>query len=359
MTGRLNMKIKSKLLFIISGLILFSVVSCSNFFVNSLSSKKIAELKSGEAPGELLIVRDEYTLNELTFRVEVADDKVIVADNSLKRLQVLDSDGKPQLIIGGKINQQIEGYKNFNFGVIGAITMDDGGNLYVQNRLDTGKNSASGETANFSPSYILVFDQNGDLQYTMGKLGTPEVPFFYIEKLWTDSEKRLHVISRSFNSWELYRFNNRKRDKFVDFSKFEFKEKEDNNTYNGIIENIIIFSSGNEVIISVAYYHDVRFKYRKLYIYSLEKEKFIREIGSFPDPKNVPFSISDDKIIYFWNIEGKDIKFMLTNLDGDVINNIRLKIEPNTIFSKIITDNEGNIYSYQVSGNTLQVFRWN
>ena len=352
-------KFKIALLFSIFALVSFSSLSCSNFFVNSLSSKKIAELKSGEGPGEVLIVRDEYTLNELTFKVEVVDNKILIADNSLKRFQVLDSDGKPELIIGVKTTQQFNGYKNFNFGVIGAFTMDSSKNLYVQNRLETRLNSSSAEGSNFSPSYILVFDANGDLQYTMGKLGTPEFPFFYIEKLFVDEDDRLHVISRSFNSWELYRFNKKKRERFIDFSKFEFKEKDDNNTYNGIIENLLLFRNGNEIIISVAFYHDVRFKYRKLYIYSLEKEKFIREIGSFPDPKNVPFGISDDKIVYFWNIEGKDIKFMLTSLDGDIINNVRLKLDPKIIFSKIIPDNEGDLYSYQVSGNALQIFKWN
>lgn len=343
----------------ISFIILFAG-SCSRWYVNSLGSKKIAEITSGDAPGQVQIIRDEYTLNELSFRLEVYDDKIIAADNSLKRLQVLDGSGNPELIIGAVSNIDKTKYKtfSFNFGVIGTFTLDDDENLYVQNRLETRSARTEGEGANFTPSYILVFNSDGELQYTMGKTGTPEFPFFYIEKLFVDSENRLFVISRTFNSWELYRFNKKKREKYIDFSKLEFKETEDNNTYNGRIENIRIFKSGNEILLSVAYYHDVRFKYRKLYIFSLEKDRLLRSVGTFPDPKNVLFNIMDDKIIYFWNIEGKDIKFMLVNMDGNVINNVRVEFEGNSIFSKIITDENGVIHSYHVHNDTLQVFQW-
>ncbi len=343
----------------VSFIILFAG-SCSRWYVNSLSSKKIAEITSGEGPGQVQIIRDEYTLNELSFRLEVYDDRIIVADNSLKRLQILDSNGKPELIIGSVANIDKTRYKtfNFNFGVIGSFTMDGDNNLYVQNRLEKRSAQSEGESANFTPSYILVFNKNGELQYTMGKTGTPELPFFYIEKLFTDSEGRLFVISRTFNSWELFRFNKRKREKYIDFSKLEFKETEDNNTYNGKIENIRIFKSGDEILLSVAYYHDVRFKYRKLYIFSLEKDKLLREVGTFPDPKNVLFNIVDDKLIYFWNIEGKDIKFMIVNMDGNIINNVKLEFEGNSIFSKIITDENGVLHSYHVHNDTLQVLRW-
>jgi len=324
-----------------------------------MSSKKITEIKSGDAPGQVQIIRDEYTLNELSFRLEINDDRIIAADNSLKRLQVLDSSGNPELIIGSTADIDKTKYKTFNFkfGVIGTFTMDDD-NLYVQNRLETRSARSYGEGANFTPSYILVFNSKGELQYTMGKTGTPELPFFYIEKLFVDSDNRLFVISRSFNSWELYRFNNRKREKYIDFSKLDFVEKEDNNTYKGRIENIRIFKSGDEILLSVAYYHDVRFKYRKLYIFSLEKNKLQREVGTFPDPKNVLFNIVDDKIIYFWNIEGKDIKFMLVNMEGNIINNIRVSFDNSSIFSKIITDEDGVIYSYHVHNDTLQVLQW-
>jgi hypothetical protein len=341
-------------------IIAVSAGSCSRWYVNSLSSKKVTEIKSGEGPGQVQIIRDEYTLNELSFRLEVYDDKIIAADNSLKRLQVLDSNGNPELIIGSLSNIDKTKYKtfSFNFGSIGTFTRDDDENLYVQNRLETRSVKSDNEGGNFTPSYILVFNSNGELVYTMGKTGTPEFPFFYIEKLFVDSEGRLFVISRTFNSWEIFRFNKRKREKYIDFSKLEFKETEDNNTYNGKIENIRIFKSGDEILLSVAYYHDVRFKYRKLYIFSLDKDKLLREVGTFPDPKNVLFNIVDDKIIYFWNIEGKDIKFMLVNMDGNIVNNVRVEFDTSSIFTKIITDESGVIHSYHVHNDTLQVLQW-
>ena len=334
---------------------------CTKWFVNSLSSKTYASLKNGDGPGQIQIVRDEYSLNDLSFRIEVHRDRIITADNNLKRLQIIDGNSNPELMIGAiqNIDKNRNKAVNFNFNVIGAFTMDNDNNLYVQNRLISKKYSSSDqEGANFSPSYILVFNENGELQYTMGKSGTPDIPFFYIEKLFIDSDNRLFVLSRTFNTWELFRFNKRKREKYIDFSKFDFKESDNKNTYNGRIENILILKSGNEVVVSVAYYHDTRFKYRKLYELSLEKDKLTREITSIADPKNVLFNIVDDKILYFWNIEGKDVKFMLVNMEGNILNNIKLVFDNNNIFSKIIHDENGVIFSYHIYNDTMKIFKW-
>lgn len=337
------------------------ISGCTKWFVNSLSSKTYASLKNGDGPGQIRIVRDEYSLNDLSFRIGVNKGKIITADNNLKRLQIIDEGSNPELIIGSiqNIDKNRQKAVNFNFNVIGAFTMDKDNNLYVQNRLIS-KNYSSGdqEGTNFSPSYILVFNEHGELQYTMGKSGTPDIPFFYIEKLFVDSDNRLFVLSRTFNTWELFRFNKRKREKYIDFSKFDFKEADSANTYNGKIENIVMLNSGNEVVVSVAYYHETRFKYRKLYELSLEKEKLTREITSIADPKNVLFNIVDDKILYFWNIEGKDVKFMLVNMDGNIINNIKLVFDNNNIFSKIIHDEKGVIFSYHIYDDTMKIFRW-
>lgn len=121
---------------------------------------------------------------------------------------------------------------------------------------------------------------------------------------------------------------------------------------------MIINRSGESLLISVAYYHDKRFKYRKLYEFSLENDTIARELTTIPDPKNDLFNAVDDKIIYLWNIEGKKIKFKLINTDGNIMNNIRLDMESNTIFSKIIADEKGNLYSYQVIENSMFIYEW-
>lgn len=346
-----------KIIYLLIIPVLLLAPSCTRWFVNSLSQNKLLDIKSGDGPGQVQIVRDEYALNDLSFRVEIHDGRIILADNNLRRLQVTNSSGKPELILGSLNNIDKSKFRavNFNFSVIGSLTMDDSDNLYIQNRLESRKGNDSG---NFSPSYILIFNKNGELQYTMGKTGTPDLPFFYIEKLFTDASNRLFVISRTFNSWELYMFNKKKREKYIDFSKIDFSESEKGYTYNGKIENMIINRSGESMLISVAYYHDVRFKYRKIYEFSLEDDKVIRELTTIPDPKNVLFNIIDDKIIYLWNIEGKNVKFMLINTDGNIINNIKLELDNNTIFSKIITDEKGNIFSYHIIENSMKIYEW-
>jgi len=50
---------------------------------------------------------------------------------------------------------------------------------------------------------------------------------------------------------------------------------------------------------------------------------------------------------------------MLINTDGNIINNIRLDLDNNTIFSKIITDEKGKIFSYHVAETTMKIYEWN
>jgi hypothetical protein len=385
---------KSIILFYLLIIVFFT--GCSGFFTSSLDQKTVASIKIGSGTGEIQIETeekrnisegddsfvevkckdvenkdeknrdikkklrwDDNALKTLTFRIAVYKDKIIAADRNFKRLQIFDDNGSLELVIGPintKDSKEKKSYKevNFNFNVIGSFTMDND-NIYVQNRLVP--KSAMGES-DFLPSYILVFKRNGELQYIMGKTGTSDIPFFYIERLFIDAENRLFVLSRSFNTWELIRFNNKKREKYEDFSKLNLVETENKNTYKGTIENIEIFENGKGVIISVAYYHDVRFKYRKLYEYSLEKGEIVREIANIDDPKNVLFNIVDDKILYFWNIDGKETKFMLVNMNGSIINNIRIEFDRNNIFSKIIHDEAGTIYSYHVSDDILKIYAW-
>jgi len=333
-------------------------LSCSYWNVYSLNSKLIAEISNGEGAGQIQIVKDEYALNELSFRIEVFKNNIIAADNSLKRIQVMDMNGKPEIIIGSLSGVEKNNYKtsSFNFGVIGSYTQDYDSNIYIQNRLQS--RGSGTYSSGFSPSYVLVFNEDGELQYTMGKTGTPDIPFFYIEKLFVDSNDRLFVISRSFNTWELYRFEKRKRDKYIDFSKLEFKEKENNEIYEGRIENIEILRNGEKILLSVAYYHDVRFKYRKIYEYSLENDKITREVTTIQDPKNVLFKVVDDKILYFWNIEGKQVKFMLQNTEGNVINNIKLDFDNKNYFSKITSNENGKFFSYHVANDSIMIYEW-
>ncbi len=336
-------------------------VACGQWNVNEIKSKELAKIKNGNNPGDVEILRDEYSLNELTFTINVFNDKIVTTDNSLKRIQILGKDGKPELIIGNmEKNEKIKiPISEFEFSILGSCTVDDDDNIYVQNRIvgKAGKKKKYGNSG-FLPSYILVFNKEGQLQYTLGKTGIPDLPFFYIENLFVDSKNRLFVISKTFNTWELYRFKNKTREKYIDFSKIKFKEEEGNKVFKGKIENLKVFSSGESILLSVSYYHGLRFKYRKIYEYSVDKDKIIRTITTIPDPKNVLFNIVDDKTIYFWNVDNGDIKFMIMNMEGNVMSNVRINFDNRNFFSKVIHDNEGNIYSYHADGKFIKILEW-
>ncbi len=339
------------------------IMSCGQWKVTSLKSDRLVFIPAGEDAGKVTIKTDEYALSDLSFGLGVFDDRICVSDNIQNRIQVLNTDGEPELIIGSLKNLKTDklNTSRFNFSIIGSFTMDDSGNLYVQNRFSKKWNDRgdSREENNFSPSYILVFDSKGKLQYTLGQRGAPNLPFYYIEKLDIDESGRLFVISRSFSSWSVFRFTGKKRDFFCNLSKLEFTEKDDDVEYKGKIENVRMYRSGEKLLLSVAFYEGMRLKYRKLYNYIVHDNRLESPFMTIPDPKNVLFNIVDDKRIYFWNMELSDVKFMICNMEGNILTNIFLDIDKkNNYYSHIISDSSGKIYSYTVTKKGIDILEW-
>ncbi len=331
------------------------LVSCFLFNVTSMNQGDYSFIKKGEGVGQVSYKIDEFGLDELTCQVFVYDDKICLVDNVLGRIQVMDPEGEVGLILGATANtagrEKIT--KKFNFGTIGALYMDDEGTLYVQNIV-----SNQGSGADFSPSYILVFNRDGQLQYTLGQTGAGAMPFYQIEYLDVDSDGRLMVISRTFDSWSVYSFKGKNRNYMVNLNKLDFTEKEDNEVYTGKIENVKMYSSGDRFLISVDFYQGLRLKYRKVFVYSARKNRIEKTLLNIPDPKNVLFSLVDDKLIYFWNMDS-EVKFAVYNHDGNIVSNIKLEIAPGKFYySKIIEDRKGNIYSYHIGRDGIQVLQW-
>jgi len=333
--------------------------------VTELSSQKICTIPAGDGTGEVNIKKNENGLLDLTFGVHVFENRIYVKDNVASRIQVFNRDAETEMVIGkvspsaGK-NKDIK-TSNINFNIIGAMATDSSSNLYAQNRL-----SASGRygrraqgNLELTPSYILYFDREGQLQYTLGQDGSTAVPFYYIEHLQVDADDRLFVVGRNDDVWSVYRFNKRKRQFFVTLGQPGFTEKEDENTYKGKIENIVLFQNGEAFLFSVAYYHGTRFKYRKIMKYSIEKNQIDKTVITTPDPKNELFTVVDNKYVYLWNVDAKDLKFVICNMNGEIINNLLMKFsERDNIFNDIYVDDSGQFYSYHVTGNGIDVMEW-
>lgn len=346
-----------KRIFLFFFLILFCVfISCAKWHVSSLRPKNVLFIDNNAEPGNVAVRFDEFALTDLSFSVGIYGGDIYTVDNVLKRLQRISMRGETELVLGNVKNvtsKRIEAAP-FKFGVIGSFTVDSDGKIYVQNRLSGGT-----PEGDFSPSYVLVFDNKGKLQYTLGQNGPTDTPFYYIESLFVDNRERLFVVSRSFDTWNVYRFENKRPDFYLNLSSLSFKEKDGNNTYEGQIENVKLYHSGETILINVAFYHDKRLKYHKVYDYSISRKKIDREIVKIPDPKNVLFDIVDDKHLYFWNTDEKDLRLIIYNMEGNIVNNIQLNInDAKYLYSELQSNGFGQIYSYHASKKGIEVFQW-
>ncbi|HNU92156.1 MAG TPA: hypothetical protein PKO25_09815 [Spirochaetota bacterium] len=341
------------------------VSACGQWKVSALKEKKLCAIPNASAPGGVMMDFDESGTFNQSFSIRVFDGRIYTADNLLKRLQVLNREGEPLLMIGPRMSREDAGdvkQSTFNFSVIGALAVDSRGSIYVQNRLmpsGGAMRSERGDEIDFSPSYILVFDKSGGLMHTIGQKGSPDIPFYYIEDIQIDRSDRLFVVSRTFDTWSVFRFDNRKRDFFISLGVSDFRETEKGESYTGRIENIKAFASGEDFLVSVAYYHGSRFKYRKIYDYSLEKgRKDERSVITIPDPKNELFNLVDDKHLFLWNVEGGKIKFAILNLDGNVINNVLVQMRDNKFYEEVFADETGQLYSAHVNKKEVEVMEW-
>ena len=167
------------------------------------------------------------------------------------------------------------------------------------------------------------------------------------------------MISRSSDSWTIYRFSGKNRDYFINLNTLDFNDRDEGNVYEGKIDNIKVFSTGETLLISVSYYHGTRLKYIKIFEFSISAGKVERTIMEIPDPKNVLFDIIDDKYIYLWNVSNDEPKFEVANLDGNIINNVymNMKIKRN-YYSRILLDESGSIYSYHVQKSGIDIMKW-
>ena len=67
----------------------------------------------------------------------------------------------------------------------------------------------------------------------------------------------------------------------------------------------------------------------------------------------------DNKLIYLWDVDERDMRFILYNLQGNIVNNIRMKFpEKNGYFEDILIDESGRLFSCHVNKKGIEIFEW-
>ncbi|HEY1405177.1 MAG TPA: hypothetical protein VF857_01085 [Spirochaetota bacterium] len=336
-------------------------VSCSHWKISELKGKKIFSLEQGSDNKQIALHFGNADLLDMTFSIQSSREHFFAVDNKLKRIQIFDAEGAFTGSIGAKKVDLLSLSSSFTFGTIGSVAMDSEGKVYVQNRIDLPnqvKNDQAGDV-DIASSYMLIFDKTGKLQYSLGQKGAADIPFNYIDKIFVDNDDRLFVITKNYETWGIYRFKSRVRDFFVTLGKDNFKDKDNDQEYNGIIENISPFRDGERFLISVAYYSGTRFKYRKILEFSIRDNKVSRLILQLPDPKNELYTILDDKYLLLWDTDEKALRFAIWDLDGNIVNNLRLKTKSiSSYLTQIFTDESGRLFTYSVRKNGVDVMEW-
>ena len=334
--------------------VLLTLFACNRWKVSKLNPDLLCHIKPGSSDGGInLVFRDNADILDMTFNLRISDKAIYCADNESKRLLVLSKNGDIVRIIGPKSVSSDKNYSEFDFSTIGEITDDKDGNIYVQNKLP--KLTGNSE---ISPSYILIFSKDGKLQETLGQDGLTNSPFYYIDNMFTDENNRLFVVSRTFESWSLSVFKDKKREYFSIFDKNSFSES-NTSGYNAVIEKIIPFRKNNSAIISVSFYDGTRFKFRKIFRIEIENNSKLKEVTTLPDPKNELFTILEDKYLVFWEVEGKDIRFVIWSFQENILNNLSIDLEEKkSYYDEILSDENGKIYSYSVSREGISIYAW-
>ena len=349
-----------KFIIIIIALTLFS---CGRWKTTKLKAGELCSLESGQAPGNVKLQFDQDNILSISFGIRIHQDNIYTADNILRRVQILDKNCAPTLIIGPKddLQKNTSGAQksNFNFSIIGSIISDSDDNIYIQNRFTSAEMNVDASQSNliaFSPTYILVFDSKGSLLYTLGRRGTPDLPFNFIDDMIIDSRDRLIVITRAIDTWSVYIFKNKRKIFEQNFEEVYFKDSSEG---TGIIENIKAFQNGENLLLSIAYYENSNFKYRKILNYPIEKNRIDNTIMSIPEPQNELFTIVGNKLIYLWDVQEKNVRFMICNLSGDIINNVLVKFpDKHDAYTEVITDENGDLFSYHVINKRIEILRW-
>ncbi|MBN1501056.1 MAG: hypothetical protein JW982_12920 [Spirochaetes bacterium] len=341
----------------------FVSASCSKWKISDLKTKKIIQIDSLKNNGYVDLFFEENRVLILTFKIHITKTNIYIADNRQNILLVFSNTGILEMVIGKKeildanplFANIMKSY--FNFGVIDEITTDSQKNLFIQNRI----NSGNSNNLEISPSFVIVFDKDGTLQYTLGQNGNADIPFYYIDEMYTDSQDRLIVISKNFSTWSVYRYRNKVHDQFVNFKENMFIDKSDDGQLNGNIENINIFHNSEKLLLSVAYYQNTRFKYRKIieYRFGENAEYKGKEILNLPDPKNELFALLEDQYIMLWDVDENELKFSIWNFQDSIVNNKRIPVGDGvTYFMDILLDEEGTIHTVSVKKDFIQIEAW-
>jgi len=354
---------------------------CIQFKIDVLKPDLLTKIPLGEEPQKLNPGIRNNVLTNLPFYISHKSGIFYIPDNLHHVIKAFDSQGNLEFIIGNPESEyppNIKQYK-YKFSTIGHVSLDNEGNLYVQNRFGKREDFSSllkeedlykrysgmfdPTPATPLPSYIIKMTEKGTPLSILGARGKNTEPFRMIESIWTPSDGLLFVYHRMAEEMRLTSIRGESDAIEISESRLDIFRDSTYKDFRILIDRMIPHPEGVYALVSASFTNksDNRFKYRRIFRVDFEEASKTNLIKEIQDPNEHLFSVLSNHEFYLWETEnnGDSIRLLIHNEEGNHINNKRIPIEPpRSQWREVYTQGSDAIYAIRIRNGNLELYRW-
>jgi hypothetical protein len=258
----------------------------------------------------------------------------------------------------------------------GKIHVTRDGMLFIQNRIPIKATPFITENANHNneaeyvpetaPSHVLVLNQKRKIVKELYSDNVKKTPFKQIMGIYDRDKQEAIIVHREnprewfIQSFQMNTFKNIYTFQInADFIKEKDKISKSDDYYI-FIENIIPKFNKMEFFISVAYYKNTRFKFRRIFILNIKNQNKLTLYTELQEPQNELYASIDNNSVYLWNSEAyNEIKLKIFDSSGDLINNKKIKLfGKDEAWRNFIPMSNGSIIALYISRIGMEIILW-
>lgn len=217
-----------------------------------------------------------------------------------------------------------------------------------------------------APSHLLVINPEGKVTHKLYQDPANNTPYKQIMGIYTKADTSFVVISReSPDRWLIQKFSSEnKKEMFRASITPEFIQKADqikeSGPYHIIIEEILPRSHNNEFFISVSYYKNARFKFRRILSLKTDSPQNLLLFTEFLEPLNELFWTDPNGKTYFWTTTDQDkVTIKIFDNTGDLVDKRGLILfGKQEAWREFIPRNNGKLLTVYISRVAMEIIFW-